>query len=920
MTQFKIMHINIQCLRNKCNSFESILLSNVFNVVMVSEHWLKEEERDLFQLNSYILVSSFCRKIHIHGGVCIFARNDLNCTKIECITEFNNERHFEICCIKLTNLNCVVVTLYRSPCGDINIFKNNLDRALHVLCEEFKHSGLLVGGDFNIDFQSGSKTCNEIIDIFSSFGLEKCISEPTRVQKNSSTCIDNIFVNFEISDAEVLDYHLSDHKSQIIKIIDKSKKVTPVYKTIPNKCIENKTKFSKYLSQEAWAELYIESDPDKAVDIFYNIVNYYHETSFPQISVKLNSNHNNNKVYSNPEVVSKKHEIDRLYYIKKLSSNNEELLAELKQKKFEYEQLIMKLKKDRLNKNILDSTNKQKTIWSIINKNTGKNIHKKESDSISPENYNDFFTHIADKVLKQIPTSQSTHMEYLENSAKSRDFSLFLYPVLEIEVQEVLRSLKNSKATDLYNHSVDMYKENILYLSAPLTYLINLIFETGIFPSKLKRAKIIPLLKSGDIEDVSNYRPIALIPILAKIFEKILALRIISYLDSHKILTDRQFGFRKGRNTSLAVLELINFISEGFENRNSTLVLFLDLSKAFDCVSKEILLDKLRFHGFRGVVFNLMSSYLTNRYQCVFHKGKLSNMLPVQHGVPQGSVLGPLLFLIYVNDLPSATPAFTVLFADDTTFAKQLFDTGSNVADSVTNILSKASDWFNANKLCLNTNKTNTLLFSTKKSTSDTVKFLGLTLDCSLTWHSHISDLALKLSKNVYAIRQIKLRVNLEAALMAYHALFHNTMTYGLINWGTSNQIQSIFVIQKRALRALAGVNPLESCKPWFIKFKILTLPSQVIYCNLTYIREHLSEFNKNGETHVYNTRNRNQLQTPHQRLEFTKKNNFGIGLYNSLPDKLKHLPISQFKSKLKRHLLSSAYYNILDFKYESLG
>ena len=152
-------------------------------------------------------------------------------------------------------------------------------------------------------------------------------------------------------------------------------------------------------------------------------------------------------------------------------------------------------------------------------------------------------------------------MEFLKNSSKSSDLSFFLYPVLEVEVREVLRSLKNFKATDLYNHSADIYKEYIASLSAPLTYLINPMLETGIFPSKLKGAKIIPLLKSGDVEDVSNYRPIALIPILAKIFEK-----MTSYLDSTRILTDRQFEFRKGRNTSTAVLELINFICEGFEN------------------------------------------------------------------------------------------------------------------------------------------------------------------------------------------------------------------------------------------------------------------------------------------------------------------------------------------------------------------
>lgn len=909
------MHINIQCLKNKCNILEAIINSHSFNVVMISEHWLKDDEKGFYQLNNYKLVSSFSRSMHIHGGVGIFARNDVICSKIDYTSHLNSEKHFENSCTKITNSNCIVLTLYRSPRGDLNIFIDRLYEALQILCETYKYSRLIVGGDFNINFQGDSKTAREISDIFYSFGLEKCISEPTRVHGNSQTCIDNIFVNFEISEATVRDFHLSDHKSQIIKFTVDSKNASSLYKTISNKSMENKIKFTNYLACEDWSELYSEPNPDKAVDIFYNVTSYYHSLSFPQITVKINANNNFNRVFTNPEVIARKAELLRLNSAIELMPNSRTIKADLKQKKYEYEQCIIKLKKDQINMEIQESNNKQKTIWNFINRSIKKS-NKNEANSISPENYNTYFTQIAEKLIKQIPKSHSTHMEHLHNSNKTSNFAVFLYPVLETEVQNVIQSLKNSKATDLYDQSVDMYKENLQHLSRPLTYIINLMFEKGIFPNKLKKAKIIPLFKAGDIEDVSCYRPIALLPILAKIFEKIIALRIINYLETHKILSDKQFGFRKGKNTSQAIWELVNFISEGFESFKSTLVLFLDLSKAFDCVSKEILLNKLDFYGFKGVVYGLMSSYLSDRYQCVYYKEELSNMLAVKHGVPQGSVLGPLLFLIYVNDLPDVHSALTVLFADDTTFAEHLRDAGSNGADLQANILSKSSDWFNANKLCLNTNKTHTLLFSTKTTNPQTVKFLGLTLDTRLSWHPHINDLSTKLSKKVYGIRQIKNRVNLDAALIAYHALFHSAMVYGLINWGTSNQIQSIFIIQKKAIRALAGLSHLESCKSWFTKFNILTLPSEVIYCNLNYIKEHLSEYAKNGLNHEYNTRNRDDLQTPYQRLESTKRNNFGIALFNSLPINLKSAPNKHFKTKLKKHLLANAYYNVADFRY----
>ena len=270
--------------------------------------------------------------MHIHGGVGIFARDDVTCSKVNDLNHFNREKHFESSCINIPNLNCVVLTLYRSPCGDINIFKDNLYQSLQILCEIYKSSRFIVGGDFNVNFQSDSKAAREIIDIFYSFGLEKCISEPTRVHGNSQTCID-IFVNFEIVEAIVRDFHLSDHKSQIIKFIDDSKNVKPLYKTILNKSTENKIQFSNYLACEDWSELYNEPNPNKAVDIFYNVINYYHALSFPQISVRIKANNNLKVIYTNPEVIAKKAEVVRLNNMIELMPNSNLIKTELKQKK-----------------------------------------------------------------------------------------------------------------------------------------------------------------------------------------------------------------------------------------------------------------------------------------------------------------------------------------------------------------------------------------------------------------------------------------------------------------------------------------------------------------------------------------------------------------------------------------------------------
>ena len=528
-----------------------------------------------------------------------------------------------------------------------------------------------------------------------------------------------------------------------------------------------------------------------------------------------------------------------------------------------------------------------KKTWSVINELRGKrkntikpqfiiNNERITNRRIISNEFNKYFVNLASKMNDSISetgmSGTETPVPFTDFLPKSICNSIFLSDCTSDEISKIIANFENGKSSDI---PIKIVKSSSHLISPILANHFNSLMKAGQFPNELKIGKITPVFKKDNDELLENYRPVSTLPIFGKIFEKVIYERLYNFLISQQIINSNQFGFRKGHSTSHALNYSINHIQKATGSKEYILGIFIDLSKAFDTIDHKILLHKLEQYGIRGNAHALLKSYLTNRQQYTSVLGENSEKAYVQYGVPQGSILGPLLFLVYINDILNCSGlGIFILFADDTNIfvsAKTKYD-----AYRKANLILRAvSNYMTANKLHVNTKKCCYMLFKPKCSKNESkncindeiesltlngveivevqkTKFLGVIIDNQLSWGPHLEYINKKLKCSIGLLCRIKNNLPTSLHKSIYHTLFESHLSYGITVWGgvSQNKLLPIFKTQKKCMRILFGdtaayLDKFKTCvrsrayssqllgpefyikehsKPLFTKHEILTL------------------------------------------------------------------------------------------------
>ena len=546
------------------------------------------------------------------------------------------------------------------------------------------------------------------------------------------------------------------------------------------------------------------------------------------------------------------------------------------------------------------------------------------------EKMNEYFVNVGQNLQDKIPPGRP-----FVKQSNDDETSFKLHDVKYEDISKLLRAISPSKACGVDGLTARLIKACGEAIVAPLQHIFNISILTCTFPTIWKNARVTPLYKSGALNDPSNYRPVSVLPILSKILERLIHDQIYDYVTNAAILTSRQSGFRRKHSTGTCLIEFLDAVYNSMEEGSLSGVLFLDLRKAFDTVDHQVLICKLSEMNMSDTVLCWIDSYLSSRNQLAKVNGAESEYRKVNFGVPQGSILGPLLFVLYINSLPSVIDSEVFLYADDTAILVK-GDNFETIKEKLLSELRNVSTWMIDHRLSLNVDKTKAMFFGTQnrlakineeslpfEDTSveivDQFKYLGLILDCKLTFSKHVEYVCKKVYPKLRTLGRIRQYISTNLAIYMYKSLINpifafNDHVYDAMSKKDTAKLQ---VMQNNCLRTCLQCDRLTSRETLYTTTGVPKLESQRQLSTATTVYQGLNQnstpfinnlFEKLVDTRGRVTRSviRDELIVPHCKLETCKKNIRVRGpvLYNTIPMEIREqATCKRFKHNLKIHM-----------------
>ena len=910
-----ILYLNIRSINKNFEKLQVFIrrLKIKPYIIVCAESWVVEQQH-LYHLMGYKIYYN-TSAINKSDGVVVYISDKViektEITAIGRLKIINSTIHLN------NNSKLEVSALYKSH--DLNNleFIHNLKNYLQIKKNVKNH---IILGDYNINILEYNVVSQEFLEGFLEKGFLpgfKSTTRPFNITTSEGTCIDNIFIKATNIKAKTfkLEDPFTDHYPLFVDISKQIKE-----KRIEDKKPEYFYNYKKlYINakQVDWKVSQLTQDPNTSINNLIAKIKMCVEKAKSKKCIKNKTKKIPRKGWITESIINSCIKKETLYKQLKRNPNNDQLKTYYKQYIKTLDKCI-KTAKIKYEKNYIEiNSNNPKQLWTIINSKVNKNKESKhvinEIESNTKEIIKDpreianklnlYYARLGQEMNSKIRATRST----ANKLPRKCNESIFIKPTDKYEVQRIIDELK------LKNGGVDNINAKTLkvlkpLISEPLANILNQCIETAIWPEALKTAEIVPIYKGGDKLKMGNYRPISLISNVAKVFEKMLHNRIYNFILKNKILNTKQYGFIKNRGTKDALNEITNRVYENLDRSMPIIVTFLDLAKAFDTVNHDILLEKLWTYGIRGKPHQLLKDYLNKRKLKVRIGNVTSDYEEINIGVPQGTILGPLLFILYVNDLLDSMPENSILsYADDTAIISTN-KTWKQTEMRMNKLLESAADWLALNKLTLNITKTvyitfgnytdsvpNKLDIKIDKETIRRVencKYLGVIFDQNLKWNEHINYIIKKTRYLIYIFYKISKYMHRETLKIIYYAFFHSIITYGIIGWGGaySNSLQRLEKLEARVHKIIN--------KNDFVNDNPLNIQQAYAYESLLY------NFNTLKFTYLNSasiTRSK-LILLPKNTKRVSDKSNYikAIKLYNKLPNDYKTLDTKKKSAKDK--------------------